>query len=267
MARSAEREPEGLPCSSVPVQRITSTEQRSNDQVPPAWLAGSEHLPEAERLGRLEADFDLVTTLALGGFTGPDWEYFATEVARYGLAVIGGWMRGGLIYERCRARGYGVPLLERPFTDDEIVELSGETVAKALVHFRADVLMKGRWDYRRGASLKTYFIGQCLIRFANVYRRWFGNEARQSRSDLTDPTLDNLDHWGSAADAPDRQAVAGIMSTVAMAGIKNPKVRKAMFMTAEGRTQAEIGVELGVTEKAVERMLANERKRIRRRIR
>jgi hypothetical protein len=38
------------------------------------------------------------------------------------------------------------------------------------------VLRRQRWDYRKGASLRTYFIGQCLSRFANVYRRWYTNE-------------------------------------------------------------------------------------------
>ncbi len=38
-----------------------------------------------------------------------------------------------------------------------------------------------------------------------------------------------------------------------------------MFLTASGQSQAEIAIELEVTEKTVERMLANERARIRRR--
>lgn len=37
-----------------------------------------------------------------------------------------------------------------------------------------------------------------------------------------------------------------------------------MIMTAAGRTQAEIATALGVTVKAVERMLANQRDRLRR---
>jgi hypothetical protein len=28
----------------------------------------------------------------------------------------------------------------------------------------------GKWDHTRGASLRTFFIGQCLFQLANVYR-------------------------------------------------------------------------------------------------
>lgn len=32
----------------------------------------------------------------------------------------------------------------------------------------------------RGATLRTFFIGQCLFRFANVYKRWEGEIRRSS---------------------------------------------------------------------------------------
>jgi hypothetical protein len=57
--------------------------------------------------------------------------------------------------------------LNRP---DVAEELSGETVAKALHYFRENVLMRQRWNASKGASIKTYFIGQSLFQFANVYR-------------------------------------------------------------------------------------------------
>jgi hypothetical protein len=41
------------------------------------------------------------------------------------------------------------------------------------------------WDHRRGATLRTYFIGQCLIRFPNIYRRWLAGENR-NRNLVTD---------------------------------------------------------------------------------
>jgi hypothetical protein len=124
---------------------------------------------QAERLDRLAADFDLVTTLGLAGFEGDDWDYFEQELARYGIAVMGGWLRTGLIFSRYAARGFGgLPEITRAFEPDEIEELTYETVSKALFHFRRDVLMKHAWDYRRGATLRTFFVGQCLGRFSNI---------------------------------------------------------------------------------------------------
>lgn len=133
----------------------------------------------ADRIDRLAADGDLVLTLQLHGYVGPKWDYVATELARYGIAVISGWMRRNLILARCRERGSGgLQDLGRPFDADEIEEMAGETVGKALYHFRRDVLMRHRWSPSGGASLRTFFIGQCLMRFANIYRRWWGNESR-----------------------------------------------------------------------------------------
>jgi DNA-directed RNA polymerase specialized sigma24 family protein len=48
--------------------------------------------------------------------------------------------------------------------------------------------------------------------------------------------------------------------------MKDPRVRAATRLTATGRSQAEIAGILGVTEKAVERMLYNERVRLKKRM-
>jgi hypothetical protein len=170
MARAPEDTP-GVPGGSgVPIKRAEAAEP-----VPEAWLLEPDNRRLAEEFDqeRLAADNDLVQTLAFGSFGGSEWEYFSTELAKYRMAVIGGWMRRGMIFQRCKSRGFGgLPELGRDFTDDEVDELTGETISKALFHFRRDVLMKQKWDYRKGATLRTYFVGQCLIRFANIYRRW-----------------------------------------------------------------------------------------------
>ena len=246
--------------SNAPVQRVI---QDRDGSVPPQWLREAEHQALAERVDRLEADYELVTGLAFARFEGPDYDYFATELARYGMAVMAAWIAQGTIFGRCRERGYGgLPELGRPFDPDEVKELTYETVAKALDRFRADVLLTKKWDYRKGASLRTYFIGQCLIRFANIYRRWWGGEVR-NRALLTDgDTLD--DYFLPRRDDISGRAVDGVLVEAALASVKDPRVRQAMVMTAAGRTQAEIATSLGVTVKAVERMLANQRDRLRR---
>jgi DNA-directed RNA polymerase specialized sigma24 family protein len=50
-----------------------------------------------------------------------------------------------------------------------------------------------------------------------------------------------------------------------MSTVKRSQVRKVMHLRAEDWTHAEIAELLRVTEKAVERMLANERDRLRKR--
>jgi DNA-directed RNA polymerase specialized sigma24 family protein len=247
--------------TGLPVEPRTSVERES---VPEHWLVDVDGQDRADRLDRLVQDYEWVNDLALAGFEGKQWDFFVDQLARYGIGVIGGWMRRGLIWDRCQAKGMGgLTPLGRPFTQDEIDELTYETVAKALWHFKHDVLMRHKWDYHRGASLRTYFIGQALIRFANIYRRWCGNEARAGRLDLSeDPYLNTIDPRTASVEA---DALDHVTATAALGTAKDPRVRKAMILSAADLSQAEIAIELEVTEKTVERMLYNERQRQRQR--
>jgi hypothetical protein len=235
-----------------------------DEPVPAEWLQRPDLVEQAERLDRLAADFDLVTTLGLTGFEGDDWDYFEQELAKYGIAVMGGWLRTGLIFSRYAARGFGgLPEMTRDFEPDEVEELTYETVSKALFHFQRDVLMKHAWDYRKGATLRTFFVGQCLSRFANIYRRWWRNEARNNHLLVDHDDLVRLD---PRRDGVDQRAVDGVLAEGLLAGMKDPRVPAAMRLTAAGRSQAEIAGILCVTEKAVERMLYNERVRLKKRM-
>ncbi|MGH4022038.1 MAG: hypothetical protein ACRDT0_22940 [Pseudonocardiaceae bacterium] len=62
-----------------------------------------------DKLDRLAADVDLHTRLALIGFTGPDYEEFQTELTRYGLDVMTGWLRTGKVFTKMREANYGLP--------------------------------------------------------------------------------------------------------------------------------------------------------------
>lgn len=251
------KRPPGVPgASSEPVQRDSEA-----TGVPMGWVQEPEHTALAEKIDRMAGDVDLVTVLALQEFDGEDYDYFATELAKYGMAVFGAWMFHKTVFEKCRVRGYGLPVLDRPFTSDEIDELKGETVAKALHHFKVDVLMKRKWDSTKGATLRTFFIGQCIIRFANIYRHWYGNEARFKNGSRVDDDQFLLEVLGAGTADTEKSAIDRTVIEQALAEVKDPRVRRAMVLTAIGRSQAEIAFELNITVKAVERMLANERER------
>lgn len=233
-------------------------------QVPEAWLVEAGHPDLADTVDRMAGDVDLNVSLALARYEGPLWDYFANELAKYGYAVIASWIRRSMIFERCRTKGFGgLPTSDWPFTEDDVAELTNETVAKALVHFRCDVLMKGKWDHRRGATLRTYFVGQCLIRFPNIYRRWWAGEHR-NRARLTgDDEL--LSAYRGTSSGPESQVVAGMTAHEALATVKNGRVREALRLRGQDWTYAEIADYFEVTHKAVERMIANERTRLRKR--
>lgn len=235
----------------------------SDEHVPDAWLADYNDTQAARDLdARLAADQDLITTLGLQGYQGRDYAVFETELAKYGIAVIGGWIRRGLIFAKCKQRGLGG--LPPPFGDalrdpDTVAELTGETVAKALVHFRSDVLLRGKWVSNRGATLKTFFVGQCLIRFANVYRAWHTKEQRR------EPPLDPQDAFeldDRRQDGPEDRVIDLREVERGLAHVKDPRLRTALVLMAAGHTQADAALRLGVTEKTVERMVANHRDRM-----
>ncbi len=97
MAPGPEEQLATLADPGAPVQ-LQLEDQRHDwvHQIPAGWL-DREHLAQAERVDRLAADYDLVTTLALRRFEGAEYDYFANELAKYGMAVISGWMRRGVI--------------------------------------------------------------------------------------------------------------------------------------------------------------------------
>lgn len=256
MAPPPESEPEQSGASGDPI--------KLDDSVPQAWLIEAGQPDLADSVDRMAGDVNLNMDLALQEYKGPLWDYFSNELAKYGYAVIASWIGRKMIFERCKSKGFGgLPVMDRPFTDDESAELSNETVAKALAHFRTDVLMSQKWDHRRGATLRTYFIGQCLIRFPNIYRRWLAGENRNRYLITEDDGL--IDSLAGSSKGPELQALAGVMASQALSTVKDPRVHDAMHLRAVGWTHAEIAELLGVTEKAVERMLANERARLRRR--
>lgn len=257
-------EPPGPPgdpgCAGEPVEP-----REGPADVPTAWLLDPEHHQLTREVDRLAGDVELVTLLALGRYEGPDWDYFATELAKYGMAVLGGWMFTGKIYAQSKNKGYPLPPLGRAFARDEIVELSGETIAKALKHFRSDVLMKNRWDSRKGATLRTYFIGQCLIRYANIYRAWHKDEVCERQAARTDDFEFLVDVLGASGENVGALVADRAVIEEALQQVRDPRVVVAMRMNARDRPHAEIAALLGVTTKAVERMLSNEQGRQRKR--
>ena len=267
MTEREERPPGHSVSRSSAVQPHRRASENDHEGVPKEWLSDFEGTEAARRLERLVADNDLVTRLALSGYSGKEYDYFETELVKYGVDVITGWLVKGIIYEKYRLRGYGgLPAPPDSLREDRdlMIELAYETVGIANRRFRDDVLMRNRWDPRRGASLKTFFIGQCLMRFANVYRAWHAAEVRQHRAIRETALLEVAPRLHSSLDGPEASAVDQAEVRRLVAAVADPRVRTALVLAASGWPQAEIAQRLDVSEKAVERMLANNRDRLRR---
>jgi len=233
------------------------------------WLEEHEHDAEAERLERLLADRDLVTRLEYSNYADAEWEQVATEFARYGISVIKSWIGKGTIHRKLREKRLGgVPEAPPDWFDDDVVwDLTADTVMNALHWFKDNVLIPHRWNPERpggAASLKTFFIGQCLFQFRPVYRRWHRAETTRRHhviaADPADPEL--LGRPGR--DRADRAIIAHENATQALAQINGDHAQRAFVMDAAGMTHAEIAEALHLADvKAVENVLAWQRRRLR----
>lgn len=236
-----------------------------------AWLADADRDRAEEKFDRLAGDRDLASALHDVGFQGRNYDLFANEIAKYGWAVIRGWIYKGQIRGEVKRKGFGALEPEpRPGTMVEDAEgLADETVVLALTAFRDKVLIPGMWDPAKGASLRTFFVGQCLMQFSNVYKRWRREELRsyaEPQAPATSDWADEFEESPSTPLAPDASHQAHIKDELrrAFGKITDERVRSAFYLSVmHGFTHAQIGEKLGMTAKAVESAIARARQQVR----
>ncbi|MEV0322984.1 RNA polymerase sigma factor [Streptomyces sp. NPDC050658] len=191
--------------------------------------------------------------------TPQEWDRLNDTLARYGYSVLRAWIGDGTVFSRIDALLHIrlAPSMDLRDDPDAAAELAGLTVAVAIPAFRDQLEHGSSWDPRRGASLRTYFIGQCLMRFPNEYRRWLREHragacltpAAVHTPDLPDP------HPG-----PD-QAVALHLDALSVLAKAPVRTRTALAHVAVGYSHREVASRLNTTPKSVEMLLRRHRKR------
>ena len=222
--------------------------------VPGEWLARFEDGRDARRVAELQADAELLNRLMWEGYGGPAWDRFADRLARYGITVIEAWIRSGAIFTRSANRGWP---LKGPQPDrDDAEDLAVETVGVAIVKFRSEVLIPRVWRLEGGASLKTFFIGQCLIRYPNIYRAWARDRRRNSTQPLLgDAGVDLRETWSDPGPDPLASLVAGEGARETIGRIVDPATREIVIYKSQGYTDAEIAELVGLALSAVKSRL------------
>jgi DNA-directed RNA polymerase specialized sigma24 family protein len=241
----------------------TSEESRLGDRGPSAleiWLRAEDLSPE-ERLDRLAGDTDLVKSLREQDFEGADWDFVVNELVKYGIAVVGGWVRRGVMKSKCAEKRIRVPETPDHIRSDveALEDIASETVAEAIVYFRDDVLVPGVWDPNKGAALRTFFIGQCMKRYANVLRRVISEQ--KPRNELTTDDNDILD-VGRVVGVED-DAIRHLMAQLVLRGVTNPRQARALALDACKFTNAEIAHEMGTSLEGASSLLKRGRTEIR----
>lgn len=215
----------------------------------------------AESLERRQADLELRNDLALAGFTGPQWRRFAEELARYGRAVMKAWCYSGEIFNQCRRKNCYPGPPPDDWGDDDRDGLADDVVAHAIKAFRERALIFGEWDWKAGASLKTYFIGACVYQFPNAFRRWRTEDQTWRHLRRLDPAAEEfLEHRHH--DHTDDLALIRLESSTAFDAIPDDRTKIAMLMHSQGYTYPEIAELLDTSVKAVDGLLIRHRKRV-----
>ncbi|RLU80128.1 hypothetical protein CTZ27_35330 [Streptomyces griseocarneus] len=186
------------------------------------------------------------------------WERLSEDLARYGHGVLRSWIADGTVFTRINALTH-IPL--HPAADlrddpEAASELAGMTVAVALLAFRSHLEHGTGWHPHRGASLRTFFLGQCLLRFPNEYRRWL----REHRAGRCSGLLSNT------FDIPDPAPGPGHLTALHLEALRilataPERTRIVLAYLALGYTQRDVAALLHTTPKAVEMLLRRYRRR------
>lgn len=222
-----------------------------------------DELPEDDRLDRLLGDRDLLLRLQLSGYADAAWQPVATEFARYGLGILRGWLYTGAIFGQVYAKTRNrLRPPDGPLCEDARETLATDTVIAALRVFRERILKQNRWDPARGASLKTFFIGQCCFQFANAYRKWERAERRWNLSS-SEVARDYAERDRTGTPGVDEQVIRRAAAADALRSLSTETARAALRLTALGYSQAEIAEQLEVADaKSVENLLNYQRRRL-----
>jgi DNA-directed RNA polymerase specialized sigma24 family protein len=231
--------------------------------------------PEDPRLehdghAQLQEDHNLVEALRMCDFQGPRWDRVADEWFRYGYPIVASRVWTSQIFDDCRS--LGIPFPKSPafnhlWSHEDVHDLAVEIVARALKRFR-ELLREGGWSKDRGAVLTTFFIGQCVLQFPNVYRAWQAEQRRWVSGESLDAlgAFDNgqreLADSGLESD-PCHRAELRMELTGLFRGVPDD-VRQMVLLQSYGYSYKEIAEQLGVSRNDVSNGLARFKQRARR---
>lgn len=174
-------------------------------------------------------------------------------------------MRRGIIFRLAKDRGRPIGASDKHKAvlaeDYELrEELAGETICSALNFFRVHALLgdRSRWTLEGGATLLTYFMNACIMAFQTVCRSWLRDQRKWDRNgegyglqiELEEPTARPM---VPAIDADPGEAVPGDQWVYGCLNSLSPTNRQtAGRLVLFGDRYAEIGEDLGISERAVE---------------
>jgi hypothetical protein len=223
---------------------------------------------QSDHASRLAGDRELFSSLRRCNFSGPVWQRFVDEaLARYGFDVVQGWLRTGRIVFQCRVRGIRCSAAPAAGFDDEAIhDLASDTVVRAIEPFR-EALHADVWSATRGASLLSFFVGQCLFQFPGVYRTWLAQQQRIVPTESLDVLA--LHRPEELVDVNPGSDPAWVVVTQEeleeLLELADLEVQQVLLLRHEGYSYKEIAQKLRIKTKDVDNDLARYRRELRQR--
>lgn len=200
-----------------------------------------------ERVIRLAADRAAFERLLAGEFTGPDWDRYAEALAGYGVAVMKAWLCTGYIFALSSAKNRPV----KPTDEDREAlrttptlreDIAHAVVVQGLILFRTTALAGKGWNPEGGASITTYFMGACVLSFANEFNRHQRSEHRWRMGSQAAPSRlpDEANSMWSTSDSDPAGIVVGNDSVARLMDSLSTREKEMLKLRLEGYEFAEI---------------------------
>jgi DNA-directed RNA polymerase specialized sigma24 family protein len=148
-----------------------------------------------------------------------------------------------------------------PLSEEEAEQLTEEVLADALLGFQ-ELLRQGRWSQEGGASLRTFFVGQCITRFPNLYRIWLRDRRPMSWAPLSELDEDSARVAYARQIDPADAAIAAVELQRASDEL-DERTLHAVVLQELGYQVVEIAELLDENPKAIEMALYHHRRRMR----
>lgn len=218
-------------------------------------------LSPEQQVDRLAGDIEVVEALKAARWAGDDWDFFADVLATYGLGVITGWLMTGKLNQKCREKKVSfTPVPEWVAgVSNECQIIAAEVVARAIHQFQTKILPRGMWNPSRGASLATYFIGQCLFQVGPAVRAW-----EAERDGALPSSHEDLEMLApEQGDTAHQDALRQMAAVQLLDKVLEGDSRRALEMEWLGYSREEIAEELGIDKQAVAMRISRGRRKLR----
>lgn len=219
--------------------------------------------PEQEReaAAQREADKLLFDALRAEECAGPVWVRAQAQLIKKVYPKILTWIESrqifGEVEKRIHTRLPGPP----PWWQEHDREsLADDTVSGAIIKFRNDAILSGRWSPEGGASLETYFVTGCVYEFIKVYKSWLTTASRNAELTVTTPPDGMIDIQYGCAD-PEQIICQQESDREFWSQFSDERQRYVAYYKTHGYTTAEIAELMKTTPKAVESLWTRARKR------